>query len=329
VNRRDTITALAALGATVAPWGVRAQSKEKPRRIGFLGISNPVAAKTYIDAFSDAKAKLGWIEGRSIVTDYAFAHGDISRLDALAANLVARKPDLIFTTAAEGALALQRATRTIPIVFANIPDPVAAGLVKTLSHPGGNLTGTAAMQSLEIIGKRLQLLKEWLPRLSRVAVILNPGDANDAIGQPELRRSASLLGIQVTELNLTDTSDINSVFDKLHRDKPQALYVSSNAVAYTHRETICRRVLTTGLPSVSSNTQFVESGCLFAYAVHQEGNARLAVTYIDKILRGAKPGDLPVQQPIQYELVVNAKTANALGLTIPQSLLQRADRVIE
>ena len=256
MNRRDTIVGLLALGAFAGSLGVRAQSNQKPRRIGFLGLSNPAAGKAYLEAFSDALAKLGWIEGRNIVINYEFAQGDVSRVDALAANLVALKPDLIFTTNAASALALQRATRTIPIVFSNIADPVALGLVKTLSRPGGNFTGTSATQSLEVLGKRLQLLKEWFPRLSRLAVMRNPDDPNDEMGQHEtLRRHASQFGIQVTELNLKTISDIDVVFAQLQRDKPEALYIFGNAVAYTHRETICRRVLATGLPSIAATPQ--------------------------------------------------------------------------
>ena len=328
MNRRNSLAATLALAC--ASFAAPLLAQEKPRRIGFLAFSNPAAGKAYLEAFSDALAKLGWIEGRNIVINYEFAQGDVSRMDALAAKLVALKPDLIFTTNAASALALQRATRTIPIVFASITDPVALGLVKTLSRPGGNFTGTSGTQSLEVFGKRLQLLKEWFPRLSRLAVMRNPDDPADEMGQPEtLRRFASQFGIQVTELNLKNLSDIDVVFAQLQRDKPEALYIFANAVTYTHRETICRRVLTRGLPSVTGNTQVVEAGCLFAYAPRLEEVARETVPYIDKILRGAKPADLPVQQPTKYELVINAKTAKALGLTIPQSLLLRADRVIE
>ena len=329
MNRRATIAALLALGASATALGVRAQSSERPRRIGILGFANPVAGKAYLDAFADELAKLGWVEGRNIVTTYVYAQGDVGRMDALAAELLALKPDLIFTTNDPGALALKRATSTVPIVFASISDPVALGLVKSLRHPGGNLTGQASAQTLETIGKRLQLLKEWFPRLSRISIMFSQDDRDNTFWLGEFRRYAAKLGMQAVELNVRDVQDIDVAFGKLQRDGVGALYVFSNALTYTHRETIFGHALAARVPTISSTTNFADAGGLIAYGSRPEDLARGGAWYVDRILRGAKPADLPVQQPTRYELVINAKTAKALGLTIPQSLLIQADRVIE
>ena len=329
MNRRDMIATLLALGSLARPLGVRAQSEEKPRRIGILGYSNAVAGKAYVDAFSDELAKLGWVEGRNLVSTYVYANGDVSRMDALAAELLALKPDLIFTTNDPGALALKRATSTVPIVFAGITDPVALGLVNSLRQPGGNLTGQAGAQTLETIGKRLQLLKEWFPRLSRIAVMMSEDDRDNILSLVEFQRYAAQLGMQAVELNVRNAQDIDVAFGKLQRDGVGALYVFGNALTYTRREAIFGRALAARVPTMSGSTQFAEAGGLMAYATRLEDLARAGAGYVDRILRGAKPADLPVQQPTRYELVINAKTAKALGLTIPQSLLIQADRVIE
>jgi len=308
---------------------VPAQRQDTPRRLGHLVWSNPAADKAARADFTEDFAKLGWFDGRNIISKVAYANGDAARMDALAAELIAFKPDVITVNNALGALALQRATRTIPIVFTGPIDPVGLGLVKSLHAPGGNVTGMAGIVGYELHGKRLQLFKEWLPGMSRVAVMHNPLEPENMTTLPVLRRYATQFGLQVQDLRLRDAAGIDGMFAELQRNRPDAVYLLGNAVTVTYREAIVSRLVAARIPATSGYTVIVEAGCLFGYLTLIRDYSKELARYVDQILRGAKPADLPVIQPLRYELVINAKTAKALGLAIPRSLLLRADRVVD
>ena len=329
MNKRLAIAALLGLAVLAASPPALGQSPAAPKRIGILGFSNPVAAKAFLDAFAGELGRLGWIEGRNLQTTYRFAEGDASRLDALAAELVSLKLDVIYAPTPGAALALHRATATIPIVMLGPNDPVALGLVKSLAHPGGNITGTSGSVGNEIYGKRVEILKDWLPQLSRLAVIYNPTE----LGSPEalvaLQEYSSRLGVKVEAFAARDAAEIDAALNAMSRRRPDAVFVFNSAPNYTHRNTLCASLVRMRLPSHGGTTQYADAGCLLVYGSNAEGLAREGAGFVDQILRGANPADLPVRQPSTFELVINAPTAKALGLTVPKLLTLRADRIIE
>ena len=327
VNRRSAVAAILAL--ICSPTTIRAQTKSKPRFVGILGFSNPTAAKSFMAKLFDELVKRGWVEGRNVVFTFLYADGDVRRMDTLAAELVALKPDVIYTTNVPGVRALQRATRDIPIVFGGVGDPVGIGLVKSLRQPGGNVTGFAGGTGDELIGKRLQLLKEWFPHMTRLGVMFDPNDANDKKILVVFQQYGSRLGVQIVELSVRNASDIETVFRDFERERPDAVYVFTGAPMYVNRELIASRAIAARLPTMCAFTQLVEAGLLSTYSMQANEIARQGAKYIDQILRGAKPADLPIEQPTKFELVVNMKTARAIGITVPPSILLRADRVIE
>ena len=335
MNRSERMTTrrrelLVALGAGAFAWAgaVRAQASPTVRRIGLLSrITRSVYAPSY-QAFPLALRDLGWVEGKNISIEHRYAEGGLDRLPDLAADLVRLNVDVIVTFATSDSLAAQKATRAIPIVMVAAGDPVANGLVESLARPGGNVTGLSQMlQALS--GKRLELLKEIVPRLSRVAVLWNPQSASATLNWNENQQPARQLGIQLHSLEVRSSDELDKAFDAATRARAGALAILPDPVISTKLERIVDFATRSRLPSIYQSSEFADAGGLVTYGPDRADLFRRAATYVDKILKGAKPGDLPVDQPNKLAMVVNLKTAKALGITIPQSVLSRADRVIE
>ena len=281
-----------------------------------------------VEAFRDGLRHLGYLDGRTVKLEFRTAEGDFENLPALAAELVKLQPDVIVVTNDSAARILKRATSTIPIVLLNIFDPVLAGLVTNLARPGGNITGLTSMAS-ELIPKRLQLLQEAIPKLSAVTILRNPGPGSQGTQQKivdELQRAGSSLSLNTRFLEINKPEQLSQAF----RSAPgvQGVYVSDGALFYRERKTIAKLAADARIPVIYATRVFAEDGGLMSYGVDYADQARRAAVYVDKILRGAKPGDLPIERPTKFELVVNLKTAKALGITIPESILLRADEVI-
>jgi putative ABC transport system substrate-binding protein len=329
VHRRNSSIALAALVAWAACPHVCAQQSERPRRLGLLGFSNPTSGREYLAAFSNELAKAGWIEGKNLQVVYRFADGDAGRLPALAAELVALDPDVLFSTNVAGSLALAHATSRIPVVMTGNSDPVAVGLVKSLARPGRNVTGMATGTGLEIGGKRLEYLKAWVPRLSRVALVYNPEEPSGRVGLVALQDYGKRLGVLIDPLIVRNTSELRVAMAALSRDRPDAVFLFNTSVNYTNRQLICAEALRMHLPTMAEFSQYPESGCLLSYAYSPEEFMQGSVEILNQILHGARPADIPVRQPTRLELVANLRTATAIGLAVSQSLRLTADRVIE
>jgi len=325
----DGLIVALALGLLAAPLAASAQQPAKVPRIGFLGTSSPSLEAHLVEAFRQKLRDLGYIEGQNIAIEYRWAEGQDDRLPDLVAELIRLKADVIVTTGTPGTLAATRTTKTIPIVMASSGNPVESGIVASLARPGGNVTGFT-IQAPELAGKRLELLKEVVPRLSRVAVLWNP--ANPALHPvlEETRLAASTLRLTlqpVVEVRRADEFEDN--FAKIARARPRALVVLVDRLLLAHRARIVGFAASKRLPGMYGYREYVEAGGLMSYAPSNIDLFRGAAVYVDKILKGTGPADLPVQQPTRFELVINLKTAKALGLTIPQSVLIRADQVIQ
>jgi len=328
IDRRAFLAGAAALLA--APLAAETQQADKVARIGYLGTRRGVSPHLP-EAFRQGLRDLGYVEGRNVVIEYRNNEGKNERLPALAAELVALKVDVILAAATPHALAAKQATRTIPIVFAATGDAVADGLVTSLARPGGNLTGLSFFTP-ELVGKRLELLKQTVPGISRVAVLWNPGGLGESTEKDVLKRAevvARAIGVQLQFVEARGPADFDRVFSDMTRARAGALTVLTSAMLFEERKRLVDLVAKNRLPAVYPWREFVDAGGLMAYGPDLADLFRRAATYVDKILKGAKPGDLPVEQPTKFELVINLKTAKALGLTIPPSLLQRADQVIE
>lgn len=325
--RRKLILALGANGL-VAALPAFAQSK-KAYRIGILqaGIRED-NEKTSGHPFIAGLAELGYVEGRNLVIDTRYAEGKLERLPALAAEIVNARPDLIFAPAAPATAAVKAMTGTIPILFCFVNEPVALGFAQSLAHPGGNLTGMSNF-SVEITGKRIELLKEITPKLSRLCAWFNPDAMNDAVELRAVENAATRYGMRFLAIRARNAKEFDEAADATRKWGADAIYINSNPVAYTNRRQIITLIGALRKPAIYFITTFVDDGGLIAYAVDQPALARRIATYADKILKGAKPGDLPIEQPTKIELTINLKTAKALGIKVPQSILVRADRVIE
>ena len=322
--------ALAALIACLGPFGLTsaadAQQPVAPRRIGvLLGASSPESEEA--QQFRQGLIEAGYSEERNVVIEWRTASGDYAQIPQLVADLIQRKVDVIFVSNTPAAQAAIRATSTIPIVMATIADPVGAGLVVSLAHPGGNATGLTSMTT-ELSAKRLQLLKETMPRLTRVAVLWNPDTPYHPKVLKDLKAAAPSLSIELTFVPARTPAGLGLALSAVSEARAQALYVIEDTLFLSHRMTLVKRALETRLPTMFGARDYAEGGGLMSYGVSYSEQFRRAATYIDKILKGAKPGDLPIEQPTKFELVVNLKTAKALGLTIPESILLRADEVI-
>jgi ABC-type uncharacterized transport system substrate-binding protein len=322
---------IVALVLVTAPLTADAQPAAKIYRIGLLGSyspTSPTANAALWEAFFQGLRELGYVEGRNILIEGRFYGDQTERLPALAAELVRLNVDVIVTQSPPAPEATQRATSTIPIVFAVHQDPVGSGLVASLARPGRNVTGLSTLAP-ELVGKRLQLLKEAVPGISRVAVLSNPAIPSQALELREAEIAARSLKVQLQVLQARAPSDFASASSAMTKDRAGGLIALGGALFFAHRTRIVELAAQSRLPAIYNSKEFAEAGGLMAYGPNLRENFRRAATYVDKILKGAKPGDLPVEQPTKFEFIVNLKTAKALGLTIPPSLLLRADRVIE
>jgi putative ABC transport system substrate-binding protein len=328
MNRRHLILAAAAWSVVAWTGLLRAQAPAKVRRIGLLSPYSPSDTALWHQAFRLGLRDLGWVEGKNISIEYRYAEGRGDRLPDLAADLVRLKVDLIVASVTSDALAAQKATRAIPIVMAVAGDPVASGLVESLAQPGGNITGLSQM-NVELVGKRLELLREMIPKLSRVAVLWNPQNAASTLGWKEMQLPARQLGIQLNSLEVRSPDDFDKAFEDATRARAGALIIMPDAAIPTNLKRIAGLAAKSRLPSIFHFSEFADAGGLVTYGVDRADMYRRAATFVDKILKGAKPGDLPIDRATRFELVINLKTAKALGITIPQSILARANKVIE
>jgi putative tryptophan/tyrosine transport system substrate-binding protein len=324
-----------ALAMLFAPLVAEAQQTGKVWRIGFLSPAFPPPAepsRTRIEAFRQGLRALGWIEGQNLVIEYRWGAGKRERLAALAADLVGLKVDVIVAATTAGVLAAKQATGTIPIVMAHVADALAIGVVQSLARPGGNVTGQTLITA-DLVGKQVQLLKEALPRLSRLAVVHPKLTAVAVPYVPvmlrELQAAAQALGMTIQLLDVETLDDWDNAFKAMVREHADALYMVLYDDFIPHRTRIAELAVSHQLPTIFPYREFVEAGGLMSYAVDFPDQNRRAATYVDKILKSTKPADLPVEQPMKFELVINLKTAKALGLTIPPSILFQADEVIQ
>jgi putative ABC transport system substrate-binding protein len=328
ILRRDFIILL---GGTAAwPLAARAQQGDRVRRIGVLmpGNENDPVAKARIPGFTQALADLGWTDGRNVRMDLRWGGGDANRMRALVRELVGLQPDIIVTGGTPATAAVQRETRTIPIVFAGVPDPVASGIVARLDRPGGNVTGFA-LNEATLGGKWLELLSEIAPGVRRAAIMFNPDIANASIFMPSLETAARSFKVAPIMAPVHSDVEIETAITALGREPGGGLVVISDVLTLVHRAPIITAAARNNVPAVYSNSAHVRDGGLLSYGADSVDQFRRAASYVDRILRGEKPGDLPVQFPTKFEMVVNRKTATALGLAIPPSILLRADEVIE
>ncbi len=311
------------LGVLAAPLAAGAQQPEKVRRVGWLGNSKLNTPETIAswDAFRLELQRKGWSEGRNLAFEQRFANGDVALFPQHARELVELKVEVIMATSGSAAAAAKKATASIPVIFATVPDPVETGLVASLAHPGGNLTGFST-QGIDLAGKRLELLKEAFPRIVRVAYLPL---ALERFNEP-VHRAAEKLGIHLLSARVTQPEDLVGAIAALAY--ADAWFVAEHLTYFARRHTILDAIARQRKPAMYPSTFFVRAGGLMSYSVDQKDHYRSAAGLVDRILRGAKPADLPVEQPTKFELVINLKTARALGLTVPQSVLIRADKVI-
>lgn len=328
VQRRYLLIAAGVLVS--APLAADAQPMAGLARIGYLGL-NRAAAPRILDAFLQGLRDLGYVEGRNVVIEYRDAQGKHERLPALAAELVALKVDVIVAPTTPAARAAKQATRTIPIVFSAVFDPVMDGLVASLARPGGNATGLASF-SPELVGKRLELLKLAVPAIGRVALLRQPGALPDRTEQDMLegaQAAARTLGIQLQFVAAQGPEDFTSAFSQMTSSRADALIIVGGSMFFSERRRLVGLAARGQLPAMYTLREFVDAGGLMSYGRDEADSFRRAATYVDKILKGANPADLPVEQPTKFDLVINLKTAKSLGITIPQSVLVRADEVIQ
>ena len=317
------------LAMLLAPLGAAAQQPGKVPRIGYFSAGSPSGAPHLLEAFRKGLRELGWVEGQNIVIDYRFAEGRFDRLPDLAAELVRLKVDIIVALATPAAAAAKNATQTIPIVMIGAYDPVGIGLIAGLARPGGNVTGSSYSVGLEIIGKQLELLKETVPKVRRVAILSNPASPVQPLFIREVKVAARSLGVQLQLLEARGPNEFDGAFAAMAKERVGALLVVADSMFILHRTRLADLAARSRLPAIYGYREHVEAGGLMSYGSSLRDLWRRAATYVDKMLKGAKPADLPVEQPTKFELVVNLKTAKALRLTIPQSILIRADQVLQ
>ena len=326
MRRREFITLL---GSTAAAWplAVRAQRAEKIPTIGFLGANNPALQSPWTGAFLQRLRELGWIEGRNIAIEYRWAEGRDQRAADLAAELVNRKVDVILVNGTPQVLAAKQATSIIPIVFVGAGDPIGSGIVVSLARPGGNVTGVSQQQT-DTATKRLELLREVVPGLRRLAVLADVSSPNAVLELSKVEGTAAALGLEIAALKVRQAADIAPALEAI-KGRVDGLYVAAAPLLTTNRVRIHTLALAARLPTIHNFRELVEAGGLMSYGPNFPDLFRRAADLIDKVLRGAKPADLPVEQPTRFDLVINLTTARALGLTIPEAFLSRADEVIE
>jgi len=325
VNRRAFVTGLGAVLA--APRAAEAQQPAPRWRIGVLLVLLSPTGKE-AQAFRQGMRDAGYVEGRDVVVEWRSAEGDYARLPQLAADLVERKVDVIVADTTQATQAARGATSTVPIVMAIVADPVGSGVVANLSQPGGNITGLSIMLA-ELSAKRLQLLKDAIPRLTKVGVLWNPPTAYHAKALQNLKAVAPSLAMELSVVSARTPEEIGAAFEALDRAHVEALFLLDCPPFFTHRTTILKLAMKARLPVISGERPYAEEGALISYGPSYEDQLRRTTEYVDKILKGGKPSNLPIAQPTKFDLVINMKAAKALGLTIPPSLLLRADQVIE
>ena len=326
--QRRSFLAVATGSAVIASWSAHARPGPVPL-VGYLG--PPPSVGGFVQAFQRGLAELGYAEGRNLKVEYRYnvaVEGNLDRLAELSAELVGLRPDVLVVSLTEVALAMKKATQKIPIVMANVSDPVAAGLVASLARPGGNLTGVSR-QTPELIGKQFQILKEMLPKAALVGFLLNPTDQLHPVIVEIIRTTAATLGVGVMIQTPSTPAELADAFATLHARRADAVLVGDGGVLYLSRLQIAELALANRIPSMSSYPEPVESGGLISYSASSLANYRRAAFFVDRILKGAKPADLPIEQPTAFRLVINMKTARALGIAMPQSLLLRADDVFQ
>jgi putative tryptophan/tyrosine transport system substrate-binding protein len=318
------------LGGTVAAWPLplRAQQSAHVPRVGFMGNSTEALEANLVGPFRERLRELGYQEGRNIVIEYRWAEGKYERFPALIADLLAGKVDVIVTAGTPAAIAVKKATTTVPLVMVAVGDPVGTGLVPSLARPGGNLTGLSSIAP-DLEGKRLELLREVVPRLTHVGVFFNPANLFHTVSMQNARTAAAALQIKLLPLRVRVSQDLDGAFATILKEKPDALLVLADRVYLHERKRMMDFAHQHRLPSSNAHKEMVEAGGLMSYGPSYEDMHRRAADYVDKILKGAKPGDLPIQQPTKFDLKVNLKTAEALGLELPPTLLARADEMIE
>jgi putative ABC transport system substrate-binding protein len=325
MRRREFITLLG--GAAAWPLAAPAQPSRLPA-IGYLGATTAAAERARTDAFVQRLGELGWIEGHTAAIDYRWGEGRTERFPEIAADLVQLRVDIIVVTSTAAALACKQATAVIPIVFPLAGDPLGTGLVASLARPGGNITGLSN-QAADLAGKRLEMLRELAPGLRRLAILANAEYAGRISEIADIQAAANTLDLDVAAFDIRPAEDIAPVFDAMRKDGAEALYVVGDALMNSNGVRVSTLAMNARLPTICVAREYVEAGGLVSYGANIPRLFRRAAELVDKILRGARPGDIPVEQPTKFELAINLKTAKALGLTVPPTLLARADEVIE
>ena len=328
MRRREFITLIG--GVAALPLAAHAQqSAGRVYRIGYLSLASRETSRRFAETFEDGLRRLGYRVGENVTIEYRFANGEMERLPALAAELVRLGVDIIIAGSNPSAAATKTATTIIPIVMVSIVDPVGNGLVASLARPGGNVTGLAVDAGGEILGKRFELLKETLPNLSRLGIMFNPDVALNRKRQASITETARALGLTLVPVEVRGLDGLEQAFATMVGERAQAFVLQGDSVLHEYRSQIAEMAVRNRLPSAAIATQLAEAGFLLSYGADLSDLYRRAASFVDKIFKGAKPADLPAEQPTKFELVINLKTARALGLTVPPTLLARADEVIE
>jgi putative ABC transport system substrate-binding protein len=327
MRRRDFIKVIAGSAAT---WPLTVGAQQPSRRIPRIGwlVPTPEAEQENLEQYRRGMLELGYVEGRTVATTYLYADGEVDRLDKLAATLVAENVDIIVTFSTPGCLAAKRATTTIPIVFAASSDPLSTGIVTSLGHPGGNITGLSVMAT-ELSAKRLELLQMVVPSIHSIAVLWDSSNPGTALRVRETRLAAEQLNVAFLDSGARDLDGLEASFAALSRQRPEALLVTAEPFTRRHRDRILDFTMKNRIPTIYEDSGFVRAGGLISYGPNIPSLFHSAAGYVDKILKGARPADLPVEQPTKFLLIINVRTAKALNLEIPPTLLARADEVIE
>jgi ABC-type uncharacterized transport system substrate-binding protein len=325
VRRREV---LKLLGGAATAWPLVARAQHKMPRVGFMGNSTAALEANLVNSFRAGLRELGYEEGRNIVIDYLWAEGNYERFPALVDQFIAAKVDVIVTAGTPAALAVKEKTKTVPLVVVAAGDPVGTGLVQNLARPEGNLTGLSSIAP-DLEGKRLQLLREVVPTLSRVAMFFNSLNPFHVASVRQAGAAAQTLGLKLQPLDIRSADDFDSAFAAIRKERPDALFILADRVFLHNRQRIMDLAAEQRLPSINAYEELVEAGGLLSYGPSYEDMHKRAATYVDKILKGAKPGSLPIEQPTKFTFTINLKTAKALGVTIPSQLLGLADRLVE
>ena len=324
--RRREFTTL--LGGVAVTWPLAASAQSKTPRIGFMGNSTAALEANLVDAFREGLREHGYEEGRNIVIEYRWADGKYERFPALVAELIAAKVDVIVTAGTPAALAMKKATTTVPLVMVAVGDPVGTGLVPSLARPGANLTGLSSVAP-DLEGKRLQLLREVVPALSHVAMFINSLNPFHVSSMRQARAAAQTMGIKLQLHDIRKSEDLDDAFAAIRKERPDALLILADRVFLHNRERMMDFTKEQRLPNVNAYKELVEVGGLMSYGPSYEDMHKRAAIYVDKILKGAKPADLPIEQPSKFTFIVNLKAAKALGVTVPSQLLGLADELID